>query len=84
MAVIYPLVGSGSGELLTTLLGADDRPNSEVYGRYFAAFHPLIRASNGATDIRRYISAYGGRLSLVTSIEKRDLPLCSNHSDATM
>jgi len=69
MAAIHPLVGLGSGKLLTTLLGADDRSISGVQVRYFTAFRPFIRLLNGATGLLRSISAFGGR-SLVGDLDR--------------
>jgi phosphoglycolate phosphatase-like HAD superfamily hydrolase len=74
MAVIHPLIGLGSSELLTTLVGADDRSIAEAHAKYFACFRPFVRALPGASDLLRRINAGGGQIVLVTSAAKSELP----------
>ena len=48
---IQPLIGMGSSELLTRLLGADDRSVAKAHGRHFAALQELIRPLPGARQL---------------------------------
>jgi len=73
MAEIHSLIGMGSSELLTTLLGRDDDSISEAHGQQFADLHPLIRALPGASKLLRRVDAEGGRVILVTSAGRSDL-----------
>lgn len=73
MADVHPLIGMGSTELLTTLLGHSDDSISEAHGRYFAGLHPLVRALPGADDLVRRLHASGTEVVVVTSAKERDL-----------
>jgi len=74
MAAIQPLIGMGSGELLTTLIGGDDPAISKAHGRYFATLHEFIRPLPGGRDLVRQVASKGARVVIVTAAKKRDLP----------
>ncbi|MHB1582362.1 MAG: HAD family hydrolase [Acidimicrobiales bacterium] len=67
MAAIHPLVGMGSTELLTTLLGRDDEAISEAHGEHFAELHRYVRPLPGARPLVRHVKAEGGRVVIPNS-----------------
>jgi len=73
MAAIHQLIGMGSSELLTELLGREDEAISDAHGRYFAELHPLIRPLPGAADLVRRVAACHADVVVVTSAKQRDL-----------
>jgi HAD superfamily hydrolase (TIGR01509 family) len=74
MAEVHRLIGMGSTELLTTLLGYDAPDISAAHGRYFAQFHPLISALPGAAELVEEVSARGDLVVMVTSAKTQDIP----------
>jgi HAD superfamily hydrolase (TIGR01509 family) len=73
MSFIHPLIGMGSRELLTTLVGRNDAAISEAHGRHFEALHPQVRCLPGADDLIRRLGASGIEVVAVTSAKERDL-----------
>lgn len=74
MAQIHPLIGMGSTELLTSLLGRDEEKISEAHGRFFGELHPWIRPLPGAQELLHRLHEHGPLVILVTSAKERDLP----------
>jgi HAD superfamily hydrolase (TIGR01509 family) len=73
MAAVHPLIGMGSSELLSSLLGRDDHSISESHGRYFARLHALVRPLPGADDLICRLHASKVEVVVVTSAKERDL-----------
>jgi HAD superfamily hydrolase (TIGR01509 family) len=72
MAAIHPLIGMGSTELLTHMIGRDDQSISAAHGRWFAAMHPSVRPLPGAAALIKRV-ARGAKVVVVTSAKKRDV-----------
>ena len=51
MSRIHPLIGMGSHELLSSLLGSDRPSISRAHGRYFSGLHEFIRPLPGASEL---------------------------------
>ena len=73
MAAIHRLIGMGSSELLTTLLGHDDDQISQAHGKYFADLHPFIRPLPDAAKVVRRAASDKSKVVVVTSAKERDL-----------
>jgi HAD superfamily hydrolase (TIGR01509 family) len=82
MAEIHPLIGMGSSELLSALLGEDSEQISDAHGRYFAELHKFVRALPGAVDLVRRAKRDGSQTVIVTSAKKRDLDALLGALDA--
>lgn len=83
MAAVHPLVGMGSDELLTAVLGRPDSGISEAHGRHFADMHELIRPLPGAKEVLGRFKNDGGRSVIVTSAKERDLEALLGALDAS-
>lgn len=73
MFEIHELIGMGSSELLTQLIGCDNESISDRQGEVFAQFHDSIRPLPGANEIVRAVRERGGEVVVITSAKKRDL-----------
>ncbi len=73
MAAIHRLIGMGSSELLSTLLGHDDDQISQAHGKYFAELHPFIRPLPDAAKVVRRAASDKSKVVVVTSAKERDL-----------
>jgi HAD superfamily hydrolase (TIGR01509 family) len=74
MAEIHRLIGMGSDELLTTLLGHPARDVSASHGHYFKELHRFISPLPGASELVSEVKRHGGIAVVVTSAKKDDLP----------
>lgn len=74
MAEVHRLIGMGSSELLTTLLGHDDPAIAAAHGRYFGELHPFISALPGSAELVEAVSSLGAMVVMVTSAKEHDLP----------
>lgn len=73
MAAIHPLIGMGSAELLSHLIGRDDEAVVEAHERQFAALHPWVRPLPGAVELVQRVAGAGATAVVVTSAKTRDL-----------
>jgi HAD superfamily hydrolase (TIGR01509 family) len=72
-AAVHHLVGMGSSELLTSLLGRDDPELSDAHGHHYRRLKGEIRALPGARRLLEEVSGRGARVVLATSAKKRDV-----------
>ena len=73
MAALHRLIGMGSAELLTQILGRPDDKISQAHGTQFADMHDLIRPLPGAAELVRAVEANGTLVVVVTSAEKGEV-----------
>ena len=73
MAAVHRLVGMGSSELLTSLLGHDDAGLSDAHGRQYQRLKGEIRPLPGARDLLEAVSGRGAAVVLATSAKQRDV-----------
>jgi HAD superfamily hydrolase (TIGR01509 family) len=73
MAEIHRLIGMGSSELLSTLVGHDAPEISTSHEKYFGELHPFISPLPGANELVARVSEHGGLVVVVTSAKKHDL-----------
>jgi beta-phosphoglucomutase-like phosphatase (HAD superfamily) len=74
MAEIYRLIGMGSDELLTTLLGHSARDISAAHGQFYQELHPFISPLPGADELVTEVKRRCGMAVVVTSAKKGDIP----------
>ncbi len=73
MAALHRLIGMGSAELLTKILGSPDEEISQAHGTRFADMHDLIRPLPGAAELVRVVEENGSLVVVVTSAEEREV-----------
>lgn len=73
MAAVHRLVGMGSSELLTSLLGRDDPDLSDAHGRHYQRLKGEIRPLPGARALLEEVSDRGATVVLATSAKERDV-----------
>lgn len=73
MAAIHRLVGMGSSQLLTELIGHDDDELSEAHGHHFQRMKGEIRPLPGARRLVEEVSSRGATVVLATSAKERDI-----------
>jgi HAD superfamily hydrolase (TIGR01509 family) len=73
MAAVQRLIGMGSSELLTELLGHDEPALSQAHGRHYQRLKGELRPLPGARELVKEASHRGATVVLTTSAEARDV-----------
>lgn len=73
MARIHPLIGMGSDQLLTELLGEEREGLSDLHGKYYKAYKGDLHAFPKAADLLAAVAGRGVQVVLATSSEEEDL-----------
>ena len=73
MSAIHHLIGMGSTEMVTELLGRSDDQISRAHRDHFAKMHDFIRPLPGATELVRAVGESGALVVVATSAEKDEL-----------
>jgi HAD superfamily hydrolase (TIGR01549 family) len=73
MAAVHRLVGMGSSQLLTELVGHDDKELSAGHSRHYQRLKGEITALPGARQLVAEVSDRGGRVVLATSAKAADI-----------
>lgn len=73
MARIHPLIGMGSDQLLTDLLGEEREGYSDLHAKYYKAFKPDLHAFPNAADLLAEVAGRGVQVVLATSSKEEDL-----------
>jgi HAD superfamily hydrolase (TIGR01549 family) len=73
MARIHPLIGMGSDQLLTDLLGEEREGYSDLHAKYYKAFRNDLHAFPEAPDLLAEVAGRGVQVVLATSSKEEDL-----------
>ena len=73
MSSIHPLIGMGSDQLISRLLGRESDEASDGHSKEYEPFKKEIKAFPGAADLLRELSKRGARVVLATSSDEKDL-----------
>ena len=73
MSHIHPLIGMGSDQLLTELLGEEREGLSDVHARYYKPYKKDLHAFPGAPDVLAAVAERGVRVVLATSSKSEDI-----------
>lgn len=73
MARIHRLIGMGSDQLLTELLGEEREGLSELHARHYERFKAELHPFPAAADLLARVAARGARVVLATSSKEEDL-----------
>ena len=73
MARIHPLIGMGSDQLLTDLLGEEREGYSDLHAKYYKAFKNDLHAFPKAPDLLAEVAGRGAQVVLATSSKEEDL-----------
>jgi HAD superfamily hydrolase (TIGR01549 family) len=73
MARIHPLIGMGSDQLLTDLLGEEREGYSDLHAKYYKAFKNDLHAFPKAPDLLAEVADRGAQVVLATSSKEEDL-----------
>ena len=73
MARIHPLIGMGSDQLLTELLGEEREGYSDLHAKYYTPFNSDLHAFPKAADLLAEVAGRGAQVVLATSSKKEDL-----------
>lgn len=73
MARIHPLIGMGSDQLLTELLGHERDGLSDLHAKYYEPYKTDLRSLPGAAGILAAVAAAGVQVVLATSSKEEDL-----------
>ena len=73
MARIHPLIGMGSDQLLTDLLGEEREGYSDLHAKYYKAFKEDLHAFPKAPDVLAEVAGRGVQVVLATSSKEEDL-----------
>lgn len=73
MSAVHRLIGMGSSELLTELIGRPDDSLSDAHGRHYQRMKGEITPLPGGRRLVEAVSDRGATVVLATSAEKRDL-----------
>lgn len=73
MSRIHPLIGMGSDQLLTELLGEEREGLSDLHSRHYQPYKDRIHAFRGAADLLGRVHERGARVVLATSSKEDDL-----------
>lgn len=73
MARIHPLIGMGSDQLLTELLGEEREGLSDIHAKYYKPYKKLLHAFPKAPDLLAEVARRGARVVLATSSKEEDL-----------
>jgi HAD superfamily hydrolase (TIGR01549 family) len=73
MARIHPLIGMGSDQLLTDLLGEEREGLSDIHAKYYKPYKKDLHAFPKAADLLAEVARRGARVVLATSSKEEDL-----------
>ena len=73
MARIHPLIGMGSDQLLTELLGEEREGLSDIHAKYYKRFKKDLHAFPKAADLMAAVAESGAQVVLATSSKEEDL-----------
>lgn len=73
MARIHPLIGMGSDQLLTDLLGEEREGYSDLHAKYYRPFKNDLHAFPKAADLLAEVAGRGAQVVLATSSKEEDL-----------
>ena len=73
MARIHPLIGMGSDQLLTDLLGEEREGYSDLHAKYYKPFKKDLHAFPRAPDLLAEVAGRGVQVVLATSSKEEDL-----------
>ena len=73
MARIHPLIGMGSDQLLTDLLGEEREGYSDLHSKYYTPFKNDLHAFPKAADLLAEVAGHGVQVVLATSSKEEDL-----------
>jgi HAD superfamily hydrolase (TIGR01549 family) len=73
MSRIHPLIGMGSDQLLTELLGEEREGLSDIHARYYKPYKKDLKAFRGAPDVLAAVAERGVQVVLATSSKSGDL-----------
>ena len=73
MSRIHPLIGMGSDQLLTNLLGEEREGLSDVHAEHYKPFKKLLHAFPQAPDVLAEVAGRGAQVVLATSSKEEDL-----------
>ena len=73
MSRIHPLIGMGSDQLLTDLLGEEREGYSDLHAKYYTPFKNDLRAFPKAADLLAEVAGRGAQVVLATSSKEEDL-----------
>lgn len=73
MAALHRLVGMGSQELLTEVLGHDDAAIADAHGRHYQRLKGELTTLPGARELVAEVAGRGATVVVATSAKSRDL-----------
>jgi HAD superfamily hydrolase (TIGR01549 family) len=73
MARIHPLIGMGSDQLLTNLLGEEREGLSDLHAKYYKGFKDDLHAFPRAAELLATVARRGVHVVLATSSKEEDL-----------
>ena len=73
MSRIHPLIGMGSDQLVSRLIGRDSKEASDAHARHYEPFKEEITAFPKAADLLTELARRGARVVLATSSDEEDL-----------
>ena len=73
MARIHPLIGMGSDQLLTDLLGEEREGYSDLHAKYYKPFKKDLHAFPNAPEVLAAVAGRGVQVVLATSSKEEDL-----------
>ena len=73
MSRIHPLIGMGSDQLVSRLIGRESEEASDGHSRHYASFKEEIKAFPKAAELLIELDRRGGRVVLATSSDEEDL-----------
>jgi HAD superfamily hydrolase (TIGR01509 family) len=73
MARIHPLIGMGSDQLLTDLLGEEREGLSDIHARYYKPYKKDLHAFPKAAELLAEVAGRGAQVVLATSSKEEDL-----------
>jgi HAD superfamily hydrolase (TIGR01509 family) len=73
MARIHPLIGMGSDQLLTELLGEEREGLSDIHAKYYKPFKENLHPFPKAAELLAEVAGRGAQVVLATSSKEEDL-----------
>ena len=73
MSRIHPLIGMGSDQLLTDLLGEEREGLSDLHAKHYRPFKKDLHAFPGGAELMAEVARRGARVVLATSSKEEDL-----------
>jgi HAD superfamily hydrolase (TIGR01549 family) len=73
MARIHPLIGMGSDQLLTELLGEEREGLSDIHAKHYKPFKKDLHAFPEAAELMAAVAERGAQVVLATSSKEEDL-----------